>query len=184
MTAYVTRAQEFDKRVQEFGITPKNLIEPIVISHIKAGKGQKHLFLDVRSDAERKVTLLRTNIPVAHLIVTPTDTSALEESTLKAYFPNKQGKERKHNQIFVLFLFNILLHQFIYPCFFYKDTIVVFCGSGGQAGGAAKEKLQTLGYQNVYNAGGYDDMAHLQVSELNCSGCLFRNKYVLADTGI
>lgn len=35
--------------------------------------------------------------------------------------------------------------------------IVLYCGSGRRAG-IAKEKLEELGYTNVENAGGYEDM--------------------------
>lgn len=35
--------------------------------------------------------------------------------------------------------------------------IVLYCGSGKRAG-IAKEKLEELGYTNVENAGGYEDM--------------------------
>jgi hypothetical protein len=83
----------YDKRAQDFGFASKELIQAIISSHIESGTSNKYLFLDVRNDAERAESQLQTSIPVAHIIVTPTDTSALEESTLNAYFPNKQGKE-------------------------------------------------------------------------------------------
>lgn len=39
-----------------------------------------------------------------------------------------------------------------------KDaTIVVYCAAGGRAG-KAKDKLEELGFTNVENAGGYDDI--------------------------
>jgi len=38
-----------------------------------------------------------------------------------------------------------------------KDPIIVFCRSGRRAV-PAQIKLQSLGYQNVYNAGGLDDL--------------------------
>jgi hypothetical protein len=58
----------------------------------------------------------------------------------------------------------ILISVYIHRCFFYKEAIIVFCRSGRRAF-TAQQKLQALGYQTVYNAGGLCDLTYLQVDE-------------------
>ena len=44
------------------------------------------------------------------------------------------------------------------PAFHKDKTVLIYCGSGGRAALSGKT-LKELGYQSVYNAGGFKDLA-------------------------
>ena len=153
---------DYDIRSKELGLASKESIQALVATHIESGnKTSTFLFLDVRNDVERADEQLKSEILVAHITATTSDTSSLDHN-IETFFPNKQGEQWYPTFVFIIF------DTFTAWCshdsnnmskknFIMKDPIIVFCKSGRRAA-AAKDKLVVLGYEHVYNAGGLSDL--------------------------
>lgn len=144
------KEKDYEKRLVNFSLTPKDEIQYIVKNN------EKVVFLDVRPPSEilsqgKLQQHSYINIQLPYL-----------KDHASNYFPDKNGmyslELKNRNPIIIYFSFNasLLIHHF-HTITNNLVPIIAFCAVGYRSG-IAKKELERLGYLNVYNAGGVHDI--------------------------